>query len=160
MNNSIYELINSQLNNEFRSVCIYRNLAGIAKNIKFNGLFKWLKIQADEELEHFKKFYDYLISVDRDPVIKSISLKEISNIETVESILVYGLEYEKKIQTDINQLYKKCISEDDFLTMKFLDYFIIEQNEEVNLFIELLEKYNVSKNNLLLFDTYLDKREK
>ena len=53
--------LNAQLNAEVYSGYLYLSMAAYFEDEDLAGFANWMRVQAEEELEHGMKFYDYLI---------------------------------------------------------------------------------------------------
>ena len=53
--------LNAQLNAEIYSGYLYLSMAAYFEDEDLSGFANWMRVQANEELEHGIKFYDYII---------------------------------------------------------------------------------------------------
>ena len=53
--------LNAQLNAEVYSGYLYLSMAAYFEDEDLAGFANWMRVQANEELEHGMKFYDYII---------------------------------------------------------------------------------------------------
>ena len=53
--------LNGQLNAEIYSGYLYLSMAAYFEDEDLAGFANWMRVQAEEELEHGMKFYDYII---------------------------------------------------------------------------------------------------
>lgn len=53
--------LNAQLNAEVYSGYLYLSMAAYFEDEDLAGFANWMRVQAEEELEHGMKFYDYII---------------------------------------------------------------------------------------------------
>ena len=60
LSNTINTLINQQITKEFFSAYMYLDIANYFEDNGLTGFSSWFKIQAQEELDHGMKFYQYL----------------------------------------------------------------------------------------------------
>jgi len=56
----ILEALNDQLNAELESAYIYQAMAAMFEEEGFPGFAAWMDMQALEEQEHARKFYDFI----------------------------------------------------------------------------------------------------
>lgn len=142
MNNTISSMLNTQIQKEFESAYIYLGFAAYFDSVGMKGFAHWYKVQAQEELKHGKKIYNYL----NDKNVE-INLLEIpapkEKIETTIDALEMGLQHEQYITALINNIYSEAEKQHDFDTKNFLEWFISEQHEEEVNAESLLESYNV-----------------
>jgi len=150
------------MNAEFESWYIYLAMSAWAEERNFLGFAKWLKIQAEEEMEHAMKFFEYLHEVGAKADLMQIPAiaKDWKNfVEVFEKVL----NHEMKITNAINQLYNHAIEEKDHATKNFLDWFVKEQVEEVAQSSLALEKVKLAGENvqaLLFLDAQFGQRAK
>ena len=55
------EALNRQLNAELYSAYLYLSMAAYYEASDLPGFANWMRVQAQEELSHAMKFYDYLV---------------------------------------------------------------------------------------------------
>ncbi len=58
---SMQEALNRQLNAELYSAYLYLAMAAYYEASDLPGFANWMRVQAQEELSHAMKFYDYLV---------------------------------------------------------------------------------------------------
>lgn len=123
------ESLNFQLNRELYSGYLYLAMAAYFEDQDLPGFGNWMRIQAQEELSHAMKFYDYLV--------QRGSRVELAEIETPEkewdsplSVFEQVYEHEKMVTGLINDLVDLAIELKDHATNNFLQWFVAEQVEE------------------------------
>ena len=52
--------LNEQFNREYYSSYLYLAMSAYCTSINFDGAAAWLQMQAQEEMEHAMKFYNYV----------------------------------------------------------------------------------------------------
>lgn len=129
MNKKVEAAINAQINAEMWSAYLYLSMASYCHSIGQSGTAKWFEIQFQEEQDHAKIFYNY--------VIRSggrVELKPIEEVPTEWASLLAAfentLEHEQKVTSLINNIYALATEEKDFATQSMLKWFIDEQVEE------------------------------
>lgn len=129
MDKKVYELINDQINKELYSAYLYMQFADYYKEEGLEGYANWYEIQAQEERDHALIFRKYLHENGEHVKLLAIDQpdKKFSNyLEPLEA----GLEHEKYVTSLINDIYAAAEAVKDYRAMKFLDWFIEEQQEE------------------------------
>lgn len=129
MDKNVYELLNDQINKELYSAYLYLDFADFYKENGLDGYANWYEIQAQEERDHALILRKYLHENGEHVVLKAIDMpdKKFNNfLEPLEA----GLEHEKYVTSLINDIYAAADKVNDYRTMKFLDWFIEEQQEE------------------------------
>ncbi|MEI7811901.1 MAG: ferritin [Ignavibacteria bacterium] len=130
INERIQKALNDQVNTEIYSWYLYLSMAAHFEHINFNGFAKWMKLQAQEEMTHAMKIYDYLNQVNAKVVFDKI---ETPPTEWVSPLALFEEIYnhELKITDSINKLTDLAIEVRDHATNNFLSWFVNEQVEEV-----------------------------
>lgn len=129
MDKKVYELLNDQINKEFYSAYLYLSFADYYEEEGLSGFANWYEIQAQEERDHALIFRNYLHENGCKVKLGAIAQPDLeftSHLGPLEA----ALEYEKYITSTINDIYDAAMEAKDWRTMKFLDWFISEQQEE------------------------------
>ena len=151
------KLLNGQLNKELYSASLYFNMAGWCDKNGLKGCSKFLYGHYKEETEHFEKFRDFINKVGGQAVISDMHAPQ-SDFKSVEDLFETIVKHEQYITSCINELVGKAMENKDYITSRFLDWFIQEQLEEEELFNDILVKINMLGNgklegrNLYTFD--------
>lgn len=140
MTQDMVKKLNEQINAELQSGYIYLDYASWLDSQGLSGYANWYKLQAQEEYDHAKRIYDYLVSNGERVKLFSILLNE-NPVNSLEEVLNGALNHEKYVTTLINDLYTSAKFESDYRTAEFLLWFINEQLEEEKSATEMLEKY-------------------
>ncbi|MBN1900691.1 ferritin [Candidatus Sumerlaeota bacterium] len=129
ISDKMQEAINQQINAEMFSAYLYLSMSAWCSDKRYDGFAQWFKVQAQEEMAHAMKFYDYifeqggqvkLLAIDA-PKAKYASLMDCAKKQ---------LEHEKKVTALINGLMDIAKKEKDYATDITLQWFISEQVEE------------------------------
>ena len=129
MDKKVYELLNDQIEKEFYSAYLYLSFADYYKEEGLDGFANWYEIQAQEERDHAMIFRKYLHENGQPVKLLAIAQPDktfSSHLEPLEA----ALEHEKYVTSLINAIYDAAHDVRDYRTMKFLDWFIEEQQEE------------------------------
>lgn len=129
MDSKVYELLNDQINKELYSAYLYLSFADYYEEEGLSGFANWYEIQAQEERDHALIFRNYLHENGCTVKLGAIAAPETTfgnHLEPLEA----ALEHEKYVTSLINGIYAAALEVHDFRTMKFLDWFIEEQQEE------------------------------
>lgn len=126
---SILKLLNEQIKKEFHSAYLYLGIEAYFENQGLKGMANWFRVQAQEELDHAMKFFNYVSEVG--------GLAELGTIEKVTSTYKSPLEamkaslhHERYITNSIYKIVDLSIEERDHKTNSFLKWFVDEQVEE------------------------------
>ncbi len=160
LNPKIQEAFNRQLNAELHSSYLYLSMAAYFDSENLAGMAAWMRIQAQEELTHALKFFDFIN--ERDGRVK-LTPVEGPKIEWQSPLGAFEDAYghECKITGLINQLVDLSIRESDHAANAFLQWFVTEQVEEEAAAKSIVDKLKLAGDNtvaLLMMDGELGQR--
>lgn len=152
LNKNIENALNSQVEKEAYSSALYLAMASWAEVNGLAGVAQWLYLQSDEERMHMLKFVKYIN--ERGGHATVTGLKQPGQEYTsVKQMFDEVLKHERFISASINDIVALCISEKDFTTQHWLQWFVNEQIEEEANVTRILDKLKLSgEHNLYLFD--------
>jgi len=155
-------LMNVQIKNELDSAYLYVAMAAYFEAENWDGMGKWMKVQAQEEVNHAMKFYSHL--QERDSRVKLAGLAE-PKFEWKSPLDAFKAAYahEQFVSGTINNLMKLAVEENDYASQGFLQWFVNEQVEEeasALKVVQMLEKIGDSGNGLVMLDHQLGARGK
>lgn len=154
------EALNKQLNAELYSSYLYLSMSAYFHSVNLAGFANWMRVQAQEELVHAMKFYDYvnqrggrvtLLPVEGPPTEWHSPL----------AVFEDTYQHEQKVTGLIHELANLAVSENDHATKTFLQWFVTEQVEEEESADELVKKLKLigdSANGLFMMDRELAQR--
>ena len=118
-----------QVNAEMYSSYLYLSMASDLDSKGLGGFALWMKTQAQEELYHGMKLYDFVIERGGRAILKPI---EGPQTEWTSPLAIFEGAYahELKVTGLINDLMNMAIEEKDHATTNFLQWFVKEQVEE------------------------------
>lgn len=161
MNKIIEEAINNQIKEEIYSAYLYLSMSAFAEENKLFGIANWFDVQAKEEMDHAKGFFNFLI--DNGGIIELQAIpKPPSDFDGPLGMFTGALEHEKEITTKINKLYELANQEKDYDFVKWLKWYIDEQVEEEDSAAKVLEKIKIAGKaapGLFMVDKELAKRQ-
>jgi ferritin len=129
LSETMLKTINEQIKFELYSSYLYLSMSAHFESANLPGFAKWMRIQAQEELEHAMKFFDYIH--DRGGKVTLQALKQPpTEFGTPQSIFETVLEHEQTVTSLINNLYGLAVKEGDYASQVFLNWFVNEQVEE------------------------------
>lgn len=138
--------INEQINFEFYSAYTYLAMSAYAEEIDFPGAANFFKIQAQEELDHARKIYDYLFQKGGKVVLEAIE-KPKAEFDNLLNIFEEGLKHEQTVTKRIYNIANIALDEKEHATMSFLSWFVDEQVEEEENFTNLVKKIKRASGN-------------
>jgi ferritin len=152
--------LNSQITKEFFSAYTYLSMSSYFETLSLRGFASWMKKQAQEELQHGLKMYQYLVDRDFKVVLLPISQPRADWSSPLE-VFKAAYAQECDVTLSINEIYNSAVSEKDNATVNFLNWFLEEQVEEEALVQEVIGRLALVGDNkaaLLQLDAELEKR--
>ena len=152
--------LNEQVTNEFNAYWIYQQMAFQLETMGFKVFSQWFTAQATEERGHAEKMAKYLLDQDADVQLLPLA-KPKANYKSVADIIQGALDHELKVTKQINALMGLAMTEKDYASAQFLQWFVEEQVEEVATAKELLDlvkKASTDDQILLLENRIMDLR--
>ncbi len=129
LSDKMLEAINEQINKELYSSYLYMSMAAWCDAEQLSGFAHWLKVQAQEEMAHALKFYNYVNERGGAVKMKAIEAPPTewdSPLALAEAVLAH----EQKVTGMIYALMDLAQEERDHASISFLQWFIDEQVEE------------------------------
>lgn len=154
--------INKQINAELFSAYLYQAMSADMTVKNFLGSASWFAVQAKEETEHAKRFYEHILERSGVPALAAIDAPKAtwkSPLEAFEDAYAHEL----KVTALINGLLETARAEKDYAAESMLKWFIDEQVEEEAQTILAVEQFKMvgeSKGSMYMIDHRLGKRGK
>jgi ferritin len=157
LSEKIQDALNGQLNAELYSAYLYLAMAAYYEDSDMPGFANWMRVQAQEELSHAMKFYDYIVQRGARVLLDTIE-KPPTEWDSALNVSEHVLEHEQKVTGLINELVNLALEEKDHATNNFLQWFVAEQVEEEESAGGVLQKVRMasdSPSGLLMVDREL-----
>lgn len=138
--------LNEQINFEFYSAYTYLAMSAYAESVDLPGFANFFKIQADEEMFHAMKMYNFTFQKNGFVELESID-KPNNKFDDIIDAFEKGYEHEQLVTSRIYSLADLALEEKEHSLMGLLRWFIDEQVEEENNFNSLLKKIKRCKDN-------------
>ena len=126
---AVEDAMNEQIRNEFFSAYQYLSMAAYCESENLPGFARWMRTQAWEETEHAMKFYNFILDRNGRVVLQGLEGPLVDFGSPLE-VFEQALEHEQKVTTMINDLYALAVTENDYASQTFLQWFVTEQVEE------------------------------
>jgi ferritin len=152
--------IDEQITKEIYSSNLYLAMASYFADSNLNGFANWMRIQADEELQHAMKFFDYVLDRGGRPTIGEIKAPP-SDWSTPLDAFKAALEHEEFVTGEINKLVDLSMDLKDHATTNMLQWFVDEQVEDEATTGEIVDRLKLAgdaKGALFMLDSELAKR--
>lgn len=136
--------LNKQINKELFSAYLYTAMGAHFVSENMMGFANWMHIQAQEEMTHAQKFYDYINERGGRVVLEQIE-KPQTEWDSILAAFEDALKHEEYITASINELVNASLEEKDHATHIFLQWFVTEQVEEEASVDEIINKLKLMK---------------
>ena len=155
------KMINDQYHKELFSANQYFAMCSYFLEMELDGFAHFFRVQAEEEMMHAAKQFDYLHEVDGKITMGTIDAPE-NNFSTILEVFEKTLSHEQYITKSIHQIVKAALEEGDFATHQFFQWFVAEQVEEESIMRTMIGKLKLiddNKSALYLLNEELLKRK-
>jgi ferritin len=155
------DALNKQINKELYSAYTYLSMAGYFEDRSLTGFAAWMKKQAQEEVTHAMKIWEFILARDGMPTLEKIE-KPKAEWKSVADIAETTLKHEQSVTKSIHEIVDLSLEEKDQASNEFLRWFVNEQVEEEDQSSELLDRVKLAGDDgaaLLILDSELGKRE-
>ncbi|MDQ0148486.1 ferritin [Eubacterium multiforme] len=146
LSKNLLENLNKQVNFEFYSSYLYLSMASYAESVDLSGFANFFRVQAQEELAHAMKFYDYVFQKNGVVTLEAIPKPDLT-FDNIIDVFQKGYNHEQTVTKKIYELADIASEEREHATMSLLNWFIDEQVEEENNFNSLLKRVRRSEGN-------------
>jgi ferritin len=139
------KVLNDQVNAEMYSAYLYLAMSAHCTSISLNGFANWMHVQAQEEMVHAMKIYDFINERDGRVELAAIAAPP-GKWQTPLKMFEAVYKHEQKVTGLINNLVNIAIKGKDHATNNFLQWFVAEQVEEESSAKEIVDKLKLIKN--------------
>ena len=160
MNEKVLAAFNEQINEELFSSYVYLAMAAHFEAMNLEGFTNWMKLQAQEELEHAMRLFDHINRRGGRVVLKAIGEPPLEFGSPVE-VFEKALAHEQHISACIHKLYQVAEEEKDYPAKIELQWFIdeqVEEEENTGRVVDLLKMAGDSQSALLMLDREMAQR--
>lgn len=144
----VEDLCNRQVEREGYSSNLYLAMASWAESNGLGGFAAWLYAQAEEEKGHMLKFVKYINDRGGKAVIPEFK-KPPEDYKDVVEMFDEVLKHEQFISSSINDIVDLTLTEKDFSTHNFLQWFVSEQVEEESSVQSIVDKLKLGGKNVM-----------
>ena len=142
INDELRDAINEQIKYELYSAYMYLAMSADCSHRNLTGFAHWLRMQAQEEVEHAMRFYDFLVERGGRVELQAIDRPPL-DFGSPRQIMEQSLEHERFVTSRINGLYDLAIETQDRPAQVMLQWFITEQVEEEASIDEIVQRMNM-----------------
>jgi ferritin len=150
----IETVLNEQIRIEADSSQIYLAMASWAETEGLGGTAQFLYKHSDEERMHMLKLVQYVNERGGKALVPKLA-QPVRGYKSLTNLFQTLLNHEIMVSGEINNLVDICLSEKDYTTHNFLQWYVAEQIEEEALARTIMDKLNMigeDKGGLYLFD--------
>jgi len=139
MDEKMLGALNEQMREEINSAYLYLAMSSDMKYKGLKGSAGWFQIQAQEEIAHATKFYNFMHDRGGQPILPAVDKPQVS-WSSLREAFDATLKHEKHITACINKLVDMARQKNDHATEAFLQWFVTEQVEEEATAGEILQQ--------------------
>jgi ferritin len=145
LSKTIEEALNAQMTKEAHAAQIFLSLGSWADSHAFSGVANFLFRHAQEERNHMMKILEYILK--RGGRVKITAIPDpLPDPKNLQHCFESVFQQEVDNTSSIYKVVKLSLTEEDWATWNFMQWFVKEQTEEETLAIELLDKIKVAGN--------------
>jgi len=134
----IVDALCEQHNFELFSWYVYYTAGAWLEAAGFPGMSSWMVRQAQEELTHAKKIFEYVLDKNAKLAMTDIQAPDASWVKPLD-VFEAAYEHEKKNTGRFQQFHKAALAADDHQTASFLNWFLDEQVEEEKKLVDIID---------------------
>lgn len=160
LSEEVQKALNGQLNREMYSAYLYLSMSAYFQSLNLGGFANWMQVQAQEEMVHAMKFYDFINERGGRVILLPLEAPPIEWDSPLDAFQE-AYEHEKIVTGLINNLMELALSEHDHATQIFLHWFVTEQVEEEDSTNEVVQKIKLvgdAQGGLFMIDQELGQR--
>jgi ferritin len=160
MDKAVQDALNQQIGKEFYAAYLYLAMSAHFELGSLLGFAKWMRHQAEEELGHAMRLFDYMNRRSAAVVLEAVDAppKDFGRpLEAFETALAH----ERKVTELIHHLYDLAVEKHDHATQLELQWFVTEQVEEEDSIGTIVDQLRMAGDNqaaLLILDRDLAAR--
>jgi len=146
---------NQQIGNEMGASLLYVSIASYFDGEALPQLASFFYRQSEEERAHAMKFVKFVLDVEGKVAIPALAATR-NDFADAEDAVTTALDSEKSVTDQILELVEQAKGESNYFALRFLDWFVDEQLEEVATMSSLLQVLSrAGKDGLLHVEDYL-----
>jgi ferritin len=143
LSKTVQDALNEQMKQEFYAAYLYLSMSAHCSASNYPGFAKWLRIQAQEELGHAMRIYDYVEDRGGRVVLQAVP-QPATEFPSILGLFEQARDHERKVTGMINRLYELVDQEKDYASHPFLEWFLTEQIEEEKTSTQIVESLRMA----------------
>ncbi len=146
ISNEMQTLLNEQFHKELFSSNLYLAMSSWFMQRDLDGFANYFRIQAQEEVIHAMKQYDYLHTVDGKVTMMALEAPR-NEYESALEVFEAAYAHEQLVTRGINEITGHALKNNDFASYNFMQWFVNEQVEEEANMRTLIQKVKMVGDN-------------
>ncbi|AEV33217.1 ferritin-like protein [Owenweeksia hongkongensis DSM 17368] len=142
LSEEVEKLLNEQIKMEGRSSAYYLSMASWCETKGYTNSANFLYNHSDEERGHMLKLFRY-INEAGGHAIQPASHDIKHSFKSLREVFENVLDHEIQVTKSIHDIVDHCLSNKDFATFNFLQWFVMEQREEETLARRVIEVFDI-----------------
>ncbi|WP_346930009.1 ferritin, partial [Clostridium sp.] len=122
LSENLLKNLNAQVNFEFYSSYTYLAMSAYAESVDLSGIANFFRVQAQEELFHAMKLYDYIFQKNGVVELEKIDKPE-GKYESIVDVFETGYKHEQLVTSRIYKLADIASDEKEHATISLLRWF-------------------------------------
>ena len=158
LKNPIQKALNKQVELEASSSQFYLSMASWSETNGLTGASNFLYQHSNEERFHMLKLVKFINERGGTALIPALSQPPV-NFKGLKDLFENLMEHELNVTDSINNIIDLCLTEKDYTTQNFMQWYVAEQLEEEALARTIIDKLNMigdDRGGLYMFDRDLD----
>ena len=148
--------LNAYISEHLKYQMLSLKLSNNANRLGFPGFAHFFQVEAADAVVHIRKICNYLMDQDADVEIKDVKVDNFT-IKTIQETISKLKTTKEELLALTNKLVKSASDNNDNLTAKFYDWFLVDFYEEIAYEKDLLDWMKMSNNNFYKIDKRLAK---
>lgn len=160
ISDAMQKAINEQIQKEFASAYLYLSMSAYFESMSLQGFSQWMKIQAQEEVQHGMKLFDHLHERGGRVILGEVGQPQ-TDFDSPLAAFELAAGHEAGVTKSIHDLFALAEGERDYASQGILQWFSTEQVEEedtANTIVDRLRMIEDNKAALFMIDNELSAR--
>ncbi|CAH8841165.1 unnamed protein product [Trichobilharzia szidati] len=160
LSTNVESALNDQILAEYEAFYIYEHMASYFSrpDVGLSGFAKFFRNSANEEIEHARKFSEFINKRNSKVILKNILLPSDGvpmDFKNIHEAIDLAIDKELYVSTQIVELHKLASKMNDATTQDFLDEFLQEQVDSVSKLREMRSRLRLDASAVYLMDKEL-----
>ncbi|MFV0266690.1 MAG: non-heme ferritin [Draconibacterium sp.] len=139
---NVLKKLNEQVTAEHYASNLYLAMSSWCTEQGLNGAARFLREHSKEELEHMYRLFDYINETGSMAIVSSIEAPP-PQFDSLKDVFEQTYKHELLVTEKINDLVDLTLSEKDYSSFNFLQWYVSEQHEEEALFKGILDRIDI-----------------